>query len=70
MRIHMLETRKVTEDGFVVRQLYAGEVCEVKDHVGYQLIELGRATSQWEKKVVSVPLTYSETQEGLIDEET
>jgi hypothetical protein len=43
MLIYVLEDRKITEDGFKVRQLHKGETCEVKDWVGYQLIELGRA---------------------------
>lgn len=43
MRVRMLETRRGTEDGYVVRRFVAGEEYEMADFLARSFIADGRA---------------------------
>jgi len=47
MKIRMLETRKGTEDGFVVKKFIAGEDYEVRDHLAKAFLAAGFAIPAW-----------------------
>lgn len=43
MRIRMLETRRDTEDGFVLRELRKGEEYDLREFLTCRLLAAGRA---------------------------
>lgn len=45
MRIRMLETRRDTEDGFILRQLERQQEYELGDYLARRLIAAGRAVA-------------------------
>lgn len=50
MKIKMLETRRGTEDGFTVRQFFAGEEYEVRDHLARSFFTAGFAVMVKDEK--------------------
>lgn len=48
--IRMLETRKGSEDGFTVRQFYAGEIYTIKENLARSFFAAGFAEKHERKK--------------------
>ncbi len=50
MRLRMLETRRGTEDGRVVRQFMAGEIYEIADSLARAFLAAGFAIRAFEER--------------------
>lgn len=66
MLIRMLQTRRGTEDGFTVRQYFAGEVYEMREHLAWLFLKKGWAVRMVPERISPHPSppSYAKAPDG------